>query len=123
MKTSLEIINKLSEKEAVKLDSQLVELANINQFVQATTKLDTFLKDFNKAYGDLEKLIPSVTKTGDLYLKSLDDTMDLSNEIFSKFKELGLNWTDTPEYKSFKNLIIKGDRGTIQTMVSMVKNI
>jgi hypothetical protein len=30
MKTSLEIINKLSEKEAVKLDSQLVELALID---------------------------------------------------------------------------------------------
>jgi hypothetical protein len=123
MKTSLEIINKLSEKEAVKLESQLVELVNINQFAQATTKLDTFLKDFNKSYGDLEKLVPSVTKTGDLYLKSLDDTMDLSNEIFSKFKELGLNWTETPEYKNFKNVISRGNRGVVQTMVARVKNI
>jgi hypothetical protein len=31
MKTSLEIINKLSDKEAVKLDSQLVELANVKE--------------------------------------------------------------------------------------------
>jgi prophage DNA circulation protein len=30
MKTSLEIINKLSEKEAVKLDSQLVELGKLD---------------------------------------------------------------------------------------------
>ena len=120
---SLEIINKMSEQEAVKLESQKVELANINQFTEATKKTELLLKEFNNIYGNLEKLVPTVIKNGDSYLKSLDDTMDLSNDIFTKFKELGLNWTDTPEYKSFKNLMVKGDRGTIQTMVSRVKNI
>ena len=49
--------------------------------------------------------------------------MDISNDLFAKFKEIGLDWTGTPEYKNFKNLMTKGDRGTIQTMVARVKNL
>jgi hypothetical protein len=110
-------------KEETQLASHEVELANINDFVKAIAIADASLKEFNKIYGDLDKLVPTVIKNGDAYLKTLDDTMDLSNELFSKFKELGLNWTETNEYKTFKNLMVKGDRGTIQTMVSRVKNL
>ena len=110
-------------KEETQLASHEVELANINDFVKAIAIADASLKEFNKIYGDLDKLVPTVIKNGDAYLKKLDDTMDLSNELFSKFKELGLNWTETNEYKTFKNLMVKGDRGTIQTMVSRVKNL
>jgi hypothetical protein len=110
-------------KEETKLATHEVELANINDFVKAIAIADASLKEFNKIYGDLDKLVPTVIKNGDAYLKKLDDTMDLSNELFSKFKELGLNWTETNEYKTFKNLMVKGDRGTIQTMVSRVKNL
>ena len=119
----LKKIEKADNVSDVKLESHKVELANINQFVEATKRAEALLKEFNNIYGSLDKLVPTVIKNGDSYLKSLDDTMDLSNEIFTKFKELGLNWTDTPEYKSFKNLMVKGDRGTVQTMVSRVKNL
>ena len=119
----LKKIEKADNVSDVKLAKHEVELANINQFVEATKKAELLLKEFNNVYGSLDKLVPIVIKNGDSYLKSLDDTMDLSNEIFTKFKELGLNWTDTPEYKSFKNLMVKGDRGTVQTMVSRVKNL
>ena len=122
MNTKKTVYNKLFT-EKVELAKHEVELANINQFVEATKKAELLLKEFNNVYGSLDKLVPTVIKNGDSYLKSLDDTMDLSNEIFTKFKELGLNWTDTPEYKSFKNLMVKGDRGTVQTMVSRVKNL
>jgi hypothetical protein len=113
--------NKLFDK--VELASQKVELANINDFTKKTVETENLYKQFNDVYAQLEKLVPSVIKNGDAYLKSLDDNMDISNELFSKFKEIGLNWTETPEYKTFKNLMVKGDRGTIQTMVARVKNL
>jgi hypothetical protein len=113
--------NKLFDK--VELASQKVELANINEFTKKTVETENLYKQFNDVYAQLEKLVPSVIKNGDAYLKSLDDNMDISNELFSKFKEIGLNWTETPEYKTFKNLMVKGDRGTIQTMVARVKNL
>ena len=122
MNTEKIVFNKLF-KEETQLAKHEIQLANINQFVEATKKAELLLKEFNNVYGSLDKLVPTVIKNGDSYLKSLDETMDLSNEIFTKFKELGLNWTDTPEYKSFKNLMVKGDRGTVQTMVSRVKNL
>jgi hypothetical protein len=105
------------------LASQKVELANINDFVKKTTESEAFYKQFNDIYAQLDKLVPSIIKYGDSYLNSLDDTMDISNDLFAKFKEIGLDWTSTPEYKNFKNLMIKGDRGTIQTMVARVKNL
>lgn len=113
--------NKLFDK--VELESQKVELANINDFTKKTIETENLYKQFNDVYAQLEKLVPSVIKNGDAYLKSLDDNMDISNELFSKFKEIGLNWTETPEYKTFKNLMVKGDRSTIQTMVARVKNL
>jgi hypothetical protein len=105
------------------LATQKVELANINDFNKAVQGTEYLYKEFNKVYGELDKLVPSVIKEGDAYLISLDNAMDKSNELFAKFKEIGLDWTATPEYKTFKNLMTKGDRGTIQTMVSRVKNL
>jgi hypothetical protein len=113
--------NKLFDK--VELESQKVELANINDFTKKTIEAENLYKQFNDVYAELEKLVPSVIKNGDAYLKSFDDNMDMSNELFSKFKEIGLNWTETPEYKTFKNLMVKGNRSTIQTMVARVKNL
>ena len=123
MNTTKSVYNRLFAEDKLELASERVELSNINEFVQATKKTEALLKEFNDIYGSLDKLVPGVIKNGDSYLKSLDDTMDLSNEIFTKFKELGLNWIDTPEYKSFKNVMTKGERSTVQTMVSRVKNL
>ena len=112
--------NKLFKTE---LANHKVELANINDFNKAVQGTEYLYKEFNKVYGELDKLVPSVIKEGEAYLISLDNAMDMSNELSSKFKEIGLNWAETPEYKTFKNLMVKGDRSTIQTMVARVKNI
>jgi hypothetical protein len=112
--------NKLFKAE---LAEHKVELANINDFTKKTVETENLYKQFNDVFLQLEKLVPFVIKNGDAYLKSLDDNMDMSNELSSKFKEIGLNWAETPEYKTFKNLMVKGDRSTIQTMVARVKNI
>jgi arginine deiminase len=120
MSTLKSVGHKLFKTE---LESHKVELANINDFTKKTVETENLYKQFNDVYSQLEKLVPSVIKNGDAYLKSLDDNMDMSNELFSKFKEIGLNWVETPEYKTFKNLMVKGDRSTIQTMVARVKNI
>jgi hypothetical protein len=122
MNTLQNIYNKLAE-DKTELAKHEVELANINDFNKAVQGTEYLYKEFNKVYGELDKLVPSVIKEGEAYLISLDNAMDKSNELFTKFKEIGLDWTATPEYKAFKNLMVKGDRGTVQTMVSRVKNL
>ncbi len=105
------------------LATQKVELANINAFMKVVQDTENLYEGFNKVYAEIDKLKPTVIKEGDAYLISLNNAMDMSNELFSKFKEIGLNWTETPEYKRFRNLMGKGDRGVIQTMVARVKNL
>ena len=121
MSTEKLVFNKLFKKE--ELASEKIELANINDFVKFVDNTEYLLNEFNKVYDTLDKLKPSVINNGENYIKSLNNVMDVSNDLFTKFKEIGLDWTGTPEYKRFKSLMTKGDKGTIQTMVARVKNI
>lgn len=114
------ILNKFQKTE---LATQKVELANINDFVKFVENTEYLLSEFNKVYDSLDKLKTPVINNGENYIKSLNNAMDVSNDLFTKFKEIGLDWTSTPEYKRFKSLMTKGDRGVVQTMVARVKNI
>jgi hypothetical protein len=64
MKTSLEIINKLSEKEAVKLESQLVELGLIQDIE----------KDLNTWFGASDSVKQALTQ---LRAKVIKDNQEL----------------------------------------------
>ena len=121
MSTEKIVMNALFGK--TELASQKIELANINDFVKYLDITENALNRFNKIFADLDKLKPTVISDGEAYISLLDKSMDASNELFAKFKEIGLDWIGTPEYKRFKSLMTKGDRGTIQTMVARVKNI
>jgi hypothetical protein len=91
---SLEIINKLSDKEAVKLDSQLVELAlidDIEKDVLANGKssdlarplIRTSADDLRKAYEHYS----NIKKRNEAIIKN-------SSLFKSKIKELGIEPTD-----------------------------
>jgi len=121
MQTEKLVFSSLFKKE--ELASEKIELANINDFVKYLDITENALNRFNKVYAELDKLKPTIISDGDSYISLLEKSMDTSNELFTKFKEIGLNWIETPEYKRFKALMTKGDRGTIQTMVARVKNL
>ena len=119
-----EVFKKVSAiNEVTELASEKIELANILDFGKLSADADMKLKKFNEYMSQLDKLIQPVIKSGELYLKALDDAMDMNNEIALKFKEIGLDWTITPEAKNFKNIRTRGDRQVVQTMVARVKNI
>jgi len=97
MKTSLEIINKLSEKEAVKLDSQLVELGMIQDF---ENKIELFKKENEQVVDLIKKVSAFKSQFKALDKKLISDFDKLKNEgdnIWKKSKELGLE-TD-PAFK------------------------
>ena len=118
---SLQIINKMNEKEAVKLESQLVELANINDFSKLSATSESLLKKFNESYTNLEKTISPVITNGNQFLDVRSKAEAVNVELDRKFKEIGLDWKITPEYKKFIAIIASSRE--VQTMVSRVKNI
>lgn len=120
MNTLKAIYDKLGKTELAKHE---VELANINDFVKLTTDADKKLKQFNDLYTQLMNLAPTIIKSGQVYEQALNNAMDLYNELFSKFKEIGLDFTTTPEAKAFKSVATRGERSTIVEMITAVKKL
>jgi hypothetical protein len=76
MKTSLEIINKLSDKEAVKLDSQLVELGLIDD-------LNKLISTNKNAVSEANRFISNITITWNKLNSVLDDIDDMQSYVKS----------------------------------------
>jgi hypothetical protein len=92
MKTSLEIINKLSDKEAVKLDSQLVELGlvqdfenSLNSYITASGKVESQVKNIETAIKNMQTEFVSAQKIASKidsdYQKLKKQSMDIGIEI------------------------------------------
>jgi hypothetical protein len=97
MKTSLEIINKLSDKEAVKLESQLVELNKIEDLYKSiTTTLFTNIEKYEKSINEIVKEKNNLKKVFD---KINNEQKKVSAEYDVKARELGLVLNDIPNFK------------------------
>jgi hypothetical protein len=93
MKTSLEIINKLSEKEAVKLESEKVELAMFKSvqeiekqyaaLLAKSNEASRYVKTINDAKIGLNNLGKSLNVLSDAFIKD-------ANSTITEAKALGL---------------------------------
>jgi uncharacterized protein VirK/YbjX len=81
MKTSLEIINKLSEKEAVKLDSQLVELGLVDDFKNESTQIIELSKK------DIQKVLDALN-SAKFQIEVLNEVPKRSVALLNKYKDL-----------------------------------
>ena len=99
MKTSLEIINKLTEKEAVKLDSQLVELAIPDKLISTLKKT----KQLNSKFDELNSLYVKFRTEAPILLKSIQSDLIIIEQEESRVsklvKELGMNPSELPYLK------------------------
>jgi hypothetical protein len=121
MNTLQNVFNKIATK--IELEKHEIELANIGDLVKLTADANNKLKQFNDYYAQLDKLVAPIIKSGQLYVEALNNSRDLYNEIAPKFKDIGLDFTITPEAKAFKDLSIRGERSVIDSMVAKVKNL
>jgi hypothetical protein len=109
MKTSLEIINKLSEKEAVKLESQLVELAiadklkvelkkytslisqsgkNLDNYYTAIREIEKVITQLKGQSSDVINIAKELRKQEDLVSSEIETVTKKVNEAKN---ELGIN--------------------------------
>jgi hypothetical protein len=108
MKTSLEIINKLSDKEAVKLGSQLVELGLVDDLAKLLVRMkaidSALMKSVQKTVNNLSAFVKVQSDLSDGYMNAIADRDDaksdikealiLVEKISKQAKDLGLNPND-----------------------------
>jgi len=116
MKTSLEIINKLSEKEAVKLRRQEtklasheVELALVDDLISFSAKADTEIKTAFALRSKGKDLIRESINREKAAIAIYNEGLQLGKSILIKMKELGIQDPIVNEkMKSFNTNIAGG---------------
>jgi cell fate (sporulation/competence/biofilm development) regulator YmcA (YheA/YmcA/DUF963 family) len=100
MKTSLEIINKLSDKEAVKLESQLVELALINEIKKSINSANDL---YDASLKEIRNINSGVLMNS---IRFYNETISSCDAIIKKAKEIGVEIKEADNIKAIavKNL-------------------
>lgn len=105
LKTTMSKIAQIEQPERTDLAKHEVELANINQLVKLVDNAEKTLKVFNSLYDQIDKLKPQIVKSGD-EIVNLQKEMNIMAGTFEKqFAELGLKFSDYPEYKRVSNFM------------------
>jgi len=109
MKTILDKINKADEIQSKKteLAKHEVELANIQDLVRLVSEAEKSLANFNSLYEKLNTLKPQIVKLGDQIVASQSDMNNLIRTFGKQFSELGLKFSDYPEYKRISEFMSK----------------
>ena len=121
MNTTKSVYNKLFSEDKVELASERVELANINDLVNELKKAEKLYVEFNNLYGQVDSLQPKIVKIGNEISDSMKK-MNLLESTFSKqFAELGLKFSDYPEYKNISSFMSKAN--VIPSMTSKIAQL
>ena len=97
MKTSLEIINKLSDKEAVKLGSQLVELGTIDDIKKQLQELQKQSNLWQSSFFKLVQFKSSILDIGNKYITEMKKAETLKDKAIKQISALGLNVSEIKE--------------------------
>jgi hypothetical protein len=109
------------EQEKIELASQKVELANINQLVQEVDNAEKLLQQYNDLYGQIDKLQPQLVKLGDSIVASQNKMNTLAGTFEKQFAELGLKFSDYPEFKRISNFMSRSRE--VGSMTAKIKQL
>ena len=109
------------EQEKIELVSQKVELANINQLVQEVDNAEKLLQQYNDLYGQIDKLQPQLVKLGDSIVASQNKMNTLAGTFEKQFAELGLKFSDYPEFKRISNFMSRSRE--VGSMTAKIKQL
>jgi septal ring factor EnvC (AmiA/AmiB activator) len=105
MNTLKTVYSKLFKEETTNLASHEVELANIQQLVQEINNAEKLLAQFNSLYEKINALKPQIIKLGDQIVSSQIQINKTGGTFEKQFNELGLKYSDTPEFKRASNFM------------------
>ena len=105
LKTTMSKIAQIEQPERTDLAKHEVELANINQLVQEINNAEKSLAQFNSLYEKINALKPQIVKLGDEIVSSQNKMNTLAGTFEKQFAELGLKFSDSPEFKKVSNFM------------------
>jgi hypothetical protein len=121
MNTTKSVYNKLFSEDKLELASERVELANINDLVNELKKAEKLFTEFNNLYAQVDNLQPKIVKIGNELFAS-QQKLNSMESIFSKqFAELGLKFSDYPEYKNVSSFMSKSN--VIKSMTDKIAQL
>jgi hypothetical protein len=127
MKTSLEIINRMTLDEAKKIElkkqeSQLVELALVDEIKKSMNKALSEKNAYSKMATSIITQLDALNNGVKIWNKSLVEAQSLISNLVIKAKEIGV---ETPkEVLNYENVIKEGISDTVkyQIIISKMKN-
>ena len=105
LKTTMYKIAQIEQPERTDLAKHEIELANINQLVQEINNAEKSLGQFNSLYEKINALKPQIVKLGDEIVSSQNKMNTLAGTFEKQFAELGLKFSDSPEFKRVSNFM------------------
>lgn len=99
LKTTMSKIAQIQQPERTDLAKHEVDLANINQLVQEINNAEKSLAQFNALYEKVNALKPQIIKLGDSIVSAQNKMNTMAGNFEKQFAELGLKFSDSPEYK------------------------
>ena len=103
------VLQKMAQYEQREIETKLsqhdVELANINEMVKLINEAETKLKKFNSLYDQVDKVKPLIVQLGQEITMIQTKINGLESTFEKQFAELGLKFSEYPEYKKASDFI------------------
>jgi hypothetical protein len=116
------VLDKLSKFESnVELAEVKVDLANINQLVTILKNAEKNLSEFNKLYEQATSLKDKIVPLGNKVVEAQKEMNALAGTFEKQFSELGLKFSDYPEYKNVSNFMNRS--AMVTDMIGYIRQI
>ena len=115
-----EVLEKLYGSK-VELSEVNVDLANINELVTILKNAEKDLSEFNKLYEQATSLKDKIVPLGNKVVEAQRQMNSLAGTFEKQFAELGLKFSDYPEYKNVSNFMSRS--AMVTDMVGYIRQI
>ncbi len=114
-----QVFSKLFPK--TELGTHKVDLALIDDLNKLINESKSNYKEFNDSFNKMNDFRKLVLIEGDRYVSSSEKLIDIYQKISVQAKDLGINFTNTNEAKSVRDILASGDPSFIKKTLDKLR--
>lgn len=123
MKSSLEIINKMSERQEVNLESQLVELGTLDDIKKQLQEVQRQSNLWQTSFFKLVQFKSSILEVGNKYIVEMKKAEVLKEKAIKQISALGLNVSDIKEIGMIDEMKSDVDPVLVSQVLQTIENV